>query len=69
MARVLVDNELLETFTIFDTMSPLWDLTLIKTNITFHHKPESVLANPPQIIVEFFDVNASVSRRSIHSLN
>lgn len=60
MARVLINNEMLETFPIYDTMSPLWDLTLIKTNITFHHKPEGVAANPPQIIVEFFDVNAPV---------
>ncbi|KAH9281037.1 Otoferlin [Echinococcus granulosus] len=58
MARVLINDEMLETFPIYDTMSPLWDLTLIKTNITFYHKPESVLANPPQIIVEFFDVDA-----------
>ncbi|VDN96156.1 unnamed protein product [Rodentolepis nana] len=58
MARVLINDELLETFPIYDTMSPLWDLTLIKTNITFYHKPEGVLNNPPQIIVEIFDVNA-----------
>ncbi|VDM32227.1 unnamed protein product [Hydatigera taeniaeformis] len=58
MARVLINDEMLETFPVYDTMSPLWDLTLIKTNITFYHKPEGVLANPPQIIVEFFDVNA-----------
>ncbi|KAM7542103.1 hypothetical protein Aperf_G00000009480 [Anoplocephala perfoliata] len=64
MARVLINDELLETFPIYDTMSPLWDLTLIKTNITFYHKPEGVLANPPQIIVEFFDVNAPANKKS-----
>ncbi|KAL5107681.1 Otoferlin [Taenia crassiceps] len=64
MARVLINNEMLETFPIYDTMSPLWDLTLIKTNITFYHKPEGVLAHPPQIIVEFFDVTAPKSKKA-----
>uniref|UniRef100_A0A5K3EPL3 Otoferlin n=1 Tax=Mesocestoides corti TaxID=53468 RepID=A0A5K3EPL3_MESCO len=67
MARVLIDNEMLETFPIYDTMSPLWDVTLIKTNITFYHLPEGVLRNPPQIIVEFFDVIAPSNAKKTDS--
>ncbi|KAL7058719.1 hypothetical protein AAHC03_013308 [Spirometra sp. Aus1] len=61
IARVLLENVLLETFVIHDTMSPMWDLTLIKSSVTFCHRPEGVKMNPPQVIVEFFDIDGSVS--------
>ncbi|KAL7054432.1 hypothetical protein AAHC03_026054 [Spirometra sp. Aus1] len=59
IARVLLENVLLETFVIHDTMSPMWDLTLIKSSVTFCHRPEGVKMNPPQVIVEFFDIDGS----------
>uniref|UniRef100_A0A0X3NX87 C2 domain-containing protein n=1 Tax=Schistocephalus solidus TaxID=70667 RepID=A0A0X3NX87_SCHSO len=59
IARVLLDNVLLETFVIHDTMSPMWDLTLIRSSVTFNHCPEGVKMNPPHIIVEFFDIDGS----------
>ncbi|VDK75084.1 unnamed protein product, partial [Dibothriocephalus latus] len=42
IARVLLDNVLLETFVIHDTMSPMWDLTLVKSSVTFNRVPEGV---------------------------
>ena len=56
-ARVIVTNQVQETYVIEKTRSPTWDHMLVFDSIEFWGDPEEFAVNPPVIVIEIFDMD------------
>ena len=59
--RVVFGNISQTTEVLEKTLCPTWDQTLIFENIGIHGSVQSVLDNPPNILLEIFDSDKVVS--------
>ena len=60
-ARVVFGNRSGLTAVINQTCSPLWDTSVILDNIEICGDKSEISANPPDVVIEFFDEDALVS--------
>ena len=60
--RVVFGNISQTTEPLEKTLCPTWDQTLIFENVGVHGSVNSVLENPPNILLEIFDQDKVVSR-------
>lgn len=44
-----------------NTLNPTWDQTLIFYEVEIFGNPEATMANPPNVVVEFYDEDTYVS--------
>ncbi|KAL3320007.1 Dysferlin, limb girdle muscular dystrophy 2B (Autosomal recessive), partial [Cichlidogyrus casuarinus] len=66
LVRVLFGNTVLQSQTIYETCSPLWDITLINYNIVFHFDASSVKKQLQEVVLEVFDLDSKNPEKSLH---
>ncbi|KAL3320563.1 hypothetical protein Ciccas_000767 [Cichlidogyrus casuarinus] len=54
-ARIILGSHVLSTKTIYETLSPNWDETIVVPSIEFCINPQTLKAQPPTIVVELYD--------------
>ena len=59
--RCVVTNQSRDTFVVWCTRSPTWDMTMKYTNIELWGDVTEFAVNPPIIVLEVFDKDAGVS--------
>ena len=58
-------SQSLKTETIQNTITPIWDQTLVFDTVLIHGDPSETVENPPKINIEIFDQDNYVSMKII----
>ena len=59
-ARVIFGNRSAQTKVIEESVSPVWDTTLVLDAVEICGYPEDIASNPPFIVIELFDEDVLV---------
>lgn len=67
-ARIILNDHVVTTCVINETLSPKWDQTLIVEKMTFYFNENTIKEGPPVVVVEVFDEDSPVSSPSFSLL-
>ncbi len=62
-ARVIFSHECQSTQYVNETLSPVWDETLVFRDVTLYGPIANIAYTPPSVCVEFYDYDVVVSLR------
>ena len=64
-ARIIINDNVITTKVINETLSPKWDETLVLECMTFFFSEDVLKLHPPVVVVEVFDED-NVVRHTLH---